>query len=699
MRARLPDATGVVERDGIRVGYEVFEPTTGRPGPTLVFLTSWAVVHMRQWKLQVPALARRFRVVTVEGRGNGVADRPAGPAAYADDEYVADVVAAMDATGVERAVLVGLSLGARHALQLAAAHPGRVAGVVAAAPTMPSTRTDGLPQVGDMARYQDPAGPSWRVDQRGWAESFFARMFPEPHSTKQREDGVGWALQTDTATLDATAVARARLGPAEAEAVCRAVTCPVLVVHGDGDEIVPGAAGARVAELTGGTLVTVPGAGHGIPLRDPVRFTLLVAEFADSLAPPARMRRTWTPARFRRRRALFVSSAIGLGHALRDVAIADALRAHHPDLQIDWLAQHPVTRVLADRGERVHPASRFLASESAHIESEAAASGAEHDLHAFSAIRAMDEVLAANFHVFHDVVEDEAHDLVVADEGWEIDHFLHENPELKRAAYAWLTDFVGWLPMPDGGAREAALTADHNAEMIERIARHPRLRDRSVFVGDPDDLVDDPLGPGLPTVRDWTRAHFAFAGYVTGTAPVDREAVRDELGWAPDERICVVAVGGSGVGGPLLRRVARAHPHGAERVPGLRTVVVTGPRIDPAAVPAPPGVEVHGYVPGLHRLLAACDVAVVQGGLTTTMELTAAGRPFLYFPLLHHFEQQRHVAHRLDRHRAGVRMDYATATPESIGEALADALARPVDYLPVPADGARRAAAFLADLL
>ena len=65
---------------------------TGRP--TLVFLTSWAVIHMRQWKLQVPALARRFRVLTVEGRGNGAADRPIGPAAYADEEYVADAVAA-----------------------------------------------------------------------------------------------------------------------------------------------------------------------------------------------------------------------------------------------------------------------------------------------------------------------------------------------------------------------------------------------------------------------------------------------------------------------------------------------------------------------------------------------------------------------------------------------------------------------------
>ena len=310
---------------------------------------------------------------------------------------------------------------------------------------------------------------------------------------------------------------------------------------------------------------------------------------------PTTRSRSWTPPAAARRRALFVSSAIGLGHALRDVAIADELRALHPDLEIDWLAQDPVTRLLADRGERVHPASRFLASESAHIESEAG----EHDLHAFQAIRRMDEILAANFHVFHDVVEDEQHDLVVADEGWEIDHFLHENPELKRTAYAWLTDFVGWLPMTDGGPREAALTADYNAEMVEQIARYPRLRDRSIFVGDPDDLVTDPLGPGLPTVRDWTRAHYAFAGYVTGFTPVDRAAARAELGFQPDEPVCVVAVGGSGVGGPLLRRVVAAHPYAAKRVPGLRTVVVTGPRIDPATVPAPAGVEVRGYVPGL----------------------------------------------------------------------------------------------------
>ena len=163
----------------------------------------------------------------------------------------------------------------------------------------------------------------------------------------------------------------------------------------------------------------------------------------------------------------------------------------------------------------MHPASRELANESRHIESESA----EHDLHCFQAWRRMDEILVANFMVFHDLVSDRDYDLWIADEGWEIDYYLHENPEQKRAAYVWLTDFVGWLPMPDGGEHEAALTADYNAEMIEHIARFPRVRDRAIFVGNPEDIVPDTFGPDLPAIADWTGRHFDFAGYVTGFDP------------------------------------------------------------------------------------------------------------------------------------------------------------------------------------
>ena len=134
-------------------------------------------------------------------------------------------------------------------------------------------------------------------------------------------------------------------------------------------------------------------------------------------------------------------------------------------------------------------------------------------------------------------------------------------------------------------------------------------------------------------------------------------------------------------------------------MPGLRMVVVAGPRIDPASLPAPSGVEVRAYVPELHRHLAASDLAVVQGGLTTCMELTATRRPFLYVPLRQHFEQHFHVHHRLQGHGAGRRLDYGAAAPDALAEAIADEIDRPVEYRPVTRDGASRAAAAIATLL
>jgi pimeloyl-ACP methyl ester carboxylesterase len=693
MRAREPDYQGVVERDGVRVGYDVF----GTGEPTIVLLTSWAIVHARQWKAQVPYLARRFRVIAVEGRGNGRADRPATAEAYSDREYVDDAIAAMDAVGVDQAVVVGLSMGARHALQLAAWYPERAAGVVAIGTALPWPIPPDFGEPKDSYQGWEKLNQNyWLADYRGWVEFFMSQVFTEPHSIKQWEDGVGYGLETTAEKLLLTGPAVAGLTEADAQAICGQVRCPVLFVHGDQDGIVPYETGRALAHWTGGQMVTIHGGGHAPTMRDPVKTNLLIRDFAESLGPGTPGLRTWTRGRDRGKRALYVSSPIGLGHVRRDLAIADELRARHPELEIDWLTQHPVTQVLQERGERVHPASRWLASESAHIESEAG----EHDLNVFQAARRMDEILVANFMVFHDLTCDEPYDLWIVDEGWDVDHFLFDNPELKRTEYAWLTDFVGWLPMSEGGVAEAALTADWNGEHIEQMRRYPRLRDRSIFVGNPDDLVDLPLGPGLPSVRDWTLERYTCTGYVTGfTPPQDREALRAELGYRPGERVCLVTVGGSGVGGHLLRRVASAFPLASKGVPGLRMIAVTGPRIDPESVPVPDGVEMRGYVPDLYRHLAACDLAVVQGGLTTTMELVAAGTPFIYVPLARHFEQQIHVAHRLAQYRAGRRLDYTALDPDYLAEAIVTEIDRPVDYRPVETDGAARAAALLAELL
>ena len=208
----------------------------------------------------------------------------------------------------------------------------------------------------------------------------------------------------------------------------------------------------------------------------------------------------------------------------------------------------------------------------------------------------MDEILVANFMVFHDLVRDEPYDLWIGDEAWELDYFLHENPELKSAAYVWLSDFVGWLPMDEGGEREAFLTGDYNAEMLEQIARYPRVRDRSLFVGDPEDVVATRFGAGLPSIRAWTERHFAFTGYITGFDPAtvaDREALRAELGYGAGDRVCIATVGGSGVGEHLLAQVIASYPEARRLVPGLRMIVVAGPRIDPDTLPSATGLEVR----------------------------------------------------------------------------------------------------------
>jgi predicted glycosyltransferase len=203
-------------------------------------------------------------------------------------------------------------------------------------------------------------------------------------------------------------------------------------------------------------------------------------------------------------------------------------------------------------------------------------------------------------------------------------------------------------------------------------------------------------------IRDWTERNFDFTGYITGFDPADlgaRPELRAELGYGDDERVCIVTVGGTGVGAQLLRRVIAAFPEAKQRVPALRMIVVAGPRIDPASLPTHPGLEVMPYVHNLYRHLAACDLAVVQGGLTTAMELTAHKRPFLYFPLRHHFEQNFHVCHRLERYRAGRRMDFDDSPPERIAAAIAEEIDRHVTYRDVEMDGAAQAAGRIAELL
>jgi pimeloyl-ACP methyl ester carboxylesterase/predicted glycosyltransferase len=681
-----PVREGYVERNGVKSWYALW----GDSGPWLAFAPIFQITHSQMLKATVPYLSRHFRVLTMDGRGNGRSDRPRGQEAYAFDEYYADFLAVLDAAGVERAAVIGVSATTMTALRLAAEHPERVSHVIAAGGYADARLDD--PKLAARLQAETEA---MRRDWPAYLEWFFSIVFTEPHSTKPFEDAVryGWASSGET-------VAWCRNGWVgnDVRELAKRVKCPVLVIHGDGDKRVPYAKGREIHELVpGAQLLTVGGGGHITAARDPVVFNRAVRDFVAGTPRTA----TWTRAMSRKRKALFISSPIGLGHAQRDLAIARELRKLQPDLQIDWFTVDPAAAYLAREGERVHPITARLANESRHFEHVAG----EHDLHAFFALRTMDEVMVNNFMTFADLMEREHYDLVIGDEAWDVDYYYHENPELKRQPFVFLTDFVGCLPVggdPANDEREAFLCADRNADDLEHVARFPYVRDAAIFVGNPDDVVEAPFGPGLPSIREWTDRNFSYAGYALPFDPrafADTEKTRRRLGYRPDEKIAIAAVGGTAVGRHLLARIAEAFPHMKRELPELRMVLVAGPRLAAEGFPSIAGLEVKPYVHNLFEHLACADLALVQGGLSTCMELVATRRPFLSFPLQRHFEQCVHVRRRLANYGADRAVAYAGLTPRALAERALEALHAPVRYKPVETDGAARAAHRIAQVL
>jgi pimeloyl-ACP methyl ester carboxylesterase len=289
--AFVPDVQGRVHNEGVGIHYEV----RGSAGPTILLLPTWTVVHKRFWKAQIPYLSRHCRVVSYDGPGNGGSDHPLDPTAYDHDVQVRHALAVLEATGTDRAVVVGLSQGAAWALQLAAEHGHQVRGTVLIGPSLDVAEghavrlTPGAPTALPPSRVpwveRDPLehwakyDPDyWRGHHEDFLWFFFGMCFPEPHSTKQIEDCVRWGLDTDPDVLVAEA-GGARPDRSTVERWCRALTQPVLVIHGSNDLISPAARGRRVAELTGGEFVELEGSGH-IPLaRDPVLVNLLLRDF------------------------------------------------------------------------------------------------------------------------------------------------------------------------------------------------------------------------------------------------------------------------------------------------------------------------------------------------------------------------------------------------------------------------------------
>lgn len=360
-RARPADASGYVERDGVRIFWETF----GSGGPAILILPTWSVLHAAHGRFQIADLARDHRVITFDGRGNGRSDRPHGAEAYSDAEFVADAVAVLDATGTDQAVVVACSQATHWLLRLAAEHPTRVQGAVFSGTNVPLAPAP--PADSDTVAFDEPYRSTdgwakwnaayWRDDYEGFLRFFFSQVWTEPHSRSVIEDCVAWGLETTPDTLIDTALAPGMEHAAEALALAARVTCPVLVIHGQDDAVTPVERSVRLAEATGGRLVILEGAGHCSGNRDPVAFDLLVREFLESMAGSAPTTVRWRRAIDRPRRVLVVPRGGDPTELRRDLAITRALRELTPDLVIEWLVEERLGTWLTARDELVHRSS------------------------------------------------------------------------------------------------------------------------------------------------------------------------------------------------------------------------------------------------------------------------------------------------------------------------------------------------------
>jgi predicted glycosyltransferase len=400
------------------------------------------------------------------------------------------------------------------------------------------------------------------------------------------------------------------------------------------------------------------------------------------------------------KKVLFVSGSIGMGHVTRDLAIAKALRKRNPDVEISWLAGKPASQVIKDAGENLLPESARYSDITLVYEQ---TSKGLRPSYLKALLKMGTGRVNHAFQIFQEASSREHFDLTIGDETVEIVWMLRRNPRLKKLPFVYIDDLIrGGVPTKNplyllGGYYMS------RAFLSKKDLKSPPVQwDMCLFVGEEKDIPDAPMGFMLPRTREWARACCKFIGYVFQFDPVeytDTAKVRAGLGYGK-EPLVICSIGGTAIGKELLLLCGRSYPIVKSKIPELRMILVCGPRLPAYSLDVPQGVEVKGYVPNLYQHFAASDLAIVQGGGTTTMELAALRRPFLYFPLESRYsDQQCQVAVALKRHGAGINMTYSRTTPESLAEAIISNIGKEVTYAPIPTDGAQKAAQLIGQLL
>lgn len=254
-----------INRDGVSIAY--YHSPALSP-ITVLFMPNWTMYHSDVWRPQIEYFQDKVNVCTFDGRGNGKSDKPRDFNAYGTQEFVLDAIGVLDACGIEKAIIVGWSIGAHHAAVLASNHPDRVMGLVMLSPWAPFARSEqGTMATSFTKRHEKPVG--WQKfnleylcsSYPDFVDFFCDEILPEnvPASVKALAREI--ALNTDGLTLANAALARGVHGYESANSYLE-IQCPTLIIHGKDDPIIPVETAILIQRLSSAKMVLLDNVKH-----------------------------------------------------------------------------------------------------------------------------------------------------------------------------------------------------------------------------------------------------------------------------------------------------------------------------------------------------------------------------------------------------------------------------------------------------
>ena len=396
------------------------------------------------------------------------------------------------------------------------------------------------------------------------------------------------------------------------------------------------------------------------------------------------------------KKILYISGSLGLGHVARDLAITKELRNQFPDIEICWIASEPALSILIRAGEKTVSEVNLYNNDNEQAEAVARGPKLSQHIYAFKALGKWFQ----NAGVVKKILKHNNFDLIIGDETYEIIIAMVLNLLKLDIPFVIIYDFLG-LDKTSKNPLECLIGFFFNLIWSLDYKVFTKDRNLAFFIGELEDIPDKRFGFALPNRRQYAEKYYNFLGYILSFNPDelnDKKRIRQKLGYG-SEPLVVCSIGGTSVGKELLELCAKAYPVIKKKIPDLHMVLVCGPRLSSKSLEISKDLDLREYVPDLYEHLAASDLAVTQGGGNTTLELLALKKPFIYFPLVGHTEQENVISPRLKRYNAGIRMSYLNTIPEMLAEEIVKNINAEINYKDVPLDGAKNAVKLLSRFL